>query len=122
MHWAPSFAEGDDFWVTCKTGKELPVRGSFFSADFPYGHIDYRPPSTIVDYSKAIKDVPAPVIGHELAEFEVTPDFREIPKYTGVLKARNLEIFRERLKDANMLDLSHDFMRASGASGRDMSA
>jgi len=45
----------------------------------------------------------------------VTPDFREIPKYTGVLRARNLEIFRQRLKDANMLDLSHDFMRASGA-------
>jgi len=32
-----------------------------------------------------------------------------------VLKARNLEIFQQRLKDANMLDLSHDFMRASGA-------
>jgi len=45
----------------------------------------------------------------------VSPDFREIPKYTGVLKARNLEIFRQRLKDANMLDLAHDFMRASGA-------
>ena len=45
----------------------------------------------------------------------MTPDFREIPKYTGVLKARNLEIFQQRLKDANMLDLSHDFMRASGA-------
>jgi hypothetical protein len=115
MHWAPSFAEGDDFWVTCKTGKDLPVRGAFFSADYPYGHIDYCPPSTMVDYSKSIKDVPVPIISHEIAEFEVSPDFREIPKYTGVLKARNLEIFRQRLKDANMLDLSHDFMRASGA-------
>jgi len=115
MHWAPSFAEGDDFWVTCKTGKDLPVRGAFFSADYPYGHIDYRPPSTMVDYSKSIKDVPVPIISHEIGEFEVSPDFREIPKYTGVLKARNLEIFRQRLKDANMLDLSHDFMRASGA-------
>ena len=59
--------------------------------------------------------MPAPVIGHEIGEFQVSPDFREIPKYTGVLKARNLEIFRERLKDANMLDLAHDFVRASGA-------
>ncbi|MCY3017483.1 MAG: beta-galactosidase [Planctomycetota bacterium] len=115
MHWALSFAEGDDFWVTGKTGKELPVRGAFFSADYPYGHIDYRPPSTRVDYSQSIQDVPAPVISHEIGEFEVTPDFREIPRYTGVLKARNLEIFRERLKDAHMLDLAHDFMRASGA-------
>jgi len=116
MHWAPSFAEGDDFWVTCKTGKDLPVRGAFFPGDFPAGgHIDHRPPSTMVDYSKSIKDAPAPVISHEIGEFEVSPDFREIPKYTGVLKARNLEVFRQRLEDANMLDLAHDFMRASGA-------
>jgi hypothetical protein len=115
MHWAPSFAEGDDFWVTGKTGKMLPVRGSFFSADYPDGHIEHRPPSTLVNYSASIADVPAPVIGHETGQYEVAPDFREIPKYTGVLKARNLEIFRDRLKAASMLDLSHDFMRASGA-------
>jgi hypothetical protein len=116
MHWQPSYAEGDDFWVTGKTGKNLPVRGAFFPGDFPGGgHIDSQPPSTLVNYYDSIKDVPVPVISHETAEFEVAPDFREIPQYTGVLKARNLEIFQQRLKDANMLDLSHDFVRASGA-------
>ncbi len=115
LHWAPEYAEGDDFWVTGKTGRERPLRGAFFVADYPYGHIDYRPPSTRVDYTNSIRDVPAPVIAHEIAEFQVTPDFREIPKYTGPLKARNLEIFRQRLDDAHMLDLAGDFTRASGA-------
>lgn len=116
MHWDPSLADGDDFWVTGKTGKNRPVRGAFFPGDFPGGgHIYSQPPSTLVNYTDSINDVPVPVIGHEMAEFEVTPDFREIPKYTGVLKARNLEIFQQRLKDAHMLDLAHDFMRASGA-------
>lgn len=115
LHWAPEYAEGDDFWVTGKTGKDRPLRGAFFVADYPYGHIDYRPPSTRVDYTNSIRDVPAPVIAHEIAEFQVTPDFREIPKYTGPLKARNLEIFRQRLDGAHMLDLADDFMRASGA-------
>ncbi len=116
MHWDPSYAEGDDFWVAHKTGKESPVRGSLYAGDLAGGgHIYRRPPSTRVDYLDSIRNVPVPVIGHEIAEFQVTPDFREIEKYTGVLKARNLEIFRQRLKDANMLDLSHDFMRASGA-------
>lgn len=115
QHWNPRFAEGDDFWVTHKTGKQLPVRGAYFSGDYGGGHIYNNPPSTMTDYVQSIKDVPAPLISHEIAEFQVTPDFREIPKYTGVLKARNLEIFQQRLKDANMLDLSHDFMRASGA-------
>jgi len=115
-HWQPGYAEGDDFWVTGKTAKNLPVRGAFFHGDFPGGgHIYNDPPTTLFNYHNSIKDVPVPVIGHETAEFQVTPDFREIPKYTGVLKARNLEIFQQRLKDANMLDLSHDFMRASGA-------
>ncbi|MBM4156471.1 MAG: beta-galactosidase [Lentisphaerae bacterium] len=116
MHWDPSLAEGDDFWVTGKTGKDRPVRGAFFGGDFPGGgHIYSEPPSSRIDYRNSIHDVPVPVIAHETGEFQVTPDFREIPKYTGVLKARNLEIFRQRLKDADMLDLSHDFMRASGA-------
>jgi hypothetical protein len=116
MHWAPSFAKGDDFWVTGKTAKDLPVRGSFFTGDYPGGGYIYsRPPSTLVDFSKSIENVPAPVIGHESGQYEVAPDFREISAYTGVLKARNLEIFRDRLKAAHMLDLADPFLRASGA-------
>ncbi len=115
-HWNPTYAEGDDFWVTHKTGKTLPVRGAYFSGDMAGGGYIYnQPPSTLVNYFDSIKDVPVPVIGHEIAEFEVTPDFSEIPKYTGVMRARNLEIFQERLKKANMLDFAPDFMRASGA-------
>ena len=33
-----------------------------------------------------------PVVSHEIAEYPVYPDFSEIPKYTGVLRARNFEI------------------------------
>ena len=115
MHWNPSLAEGDDFWVTGKTAKTLPVRGSFFQADYPNPHIEHRPPSTMVDFSESISGIPVPVVGHETGQFQVYPDFREIPKCTGVVKALNLEIFRERLKAAGMLDQAHDFVRASGA-------
>jgi hypothetical protein len=115
VHWNPSRAEGDDFWVTCKTGKTLPVRGAFFQGDYPNPHIEHRPPSTMVDFSGSIAGVPVPVISHENGSFQVSPDFREIPKYTGVTRARNLEIFHERLREAGMLDQAHDFVRASGA-------
>ncbi|MCH5376653.1 MAG: beta-galactosidase, partial [Planctomycetes bacterium] len=115
MHWAPSLAEGDDFWVTCKTSKTLPVRGAFFQGDYPNPHIEHASPSTMVDFSESIAGVPVPVVSHEIGEFQVSPDFREIPKYTGVTRARNLEIFRERLRQAGMLDQAHDFVRASGA-------
>ena len=114
MHWEPSFAKGDDFWVISKTTLDLPVRGAFFQGDFEKPHIEHRPPSTMVDYSKSIVDVPAPVIGHETGAYQVSPDFNDIPKFTGVTRARNYEIFRERLKKANMLDQSEDFVKASG--------
>ena len=115
MHWNPSLAQGDDFWVTCKTGKTLPVRGAFFQADFLTPHIEYRSPSTMVDYNESISGIEVPVISHEIGEFQVYPDYREIPKYTGVTRARNLEVFRERLKAAGMFDQAHNFVRASGA-------
>jgi len=115
MHWNPSLAEGDDFWVTVKTSKTLPLRGSFSTLDFPNPHIEHRSPSTMVDFSESISGIGVPLIGHEIGSFQVYPDYREIPKYTGVTRARNLEVFRERLKAAGMLDQAHDFMRASGA-------
>ncbi len=114
MHWDPSLAEGDDFWVTNKTAPDLPVRGAFFQGDFAKPHIEHSPPSTMVDFSRSIKEIPVPVVGHEIGAFQVSPDFNEIPKFTGVTRARNYEIFRERLKKANMLDQSDDFVKASG--------
>lgn len=56
-----------------------------------------------------------PVISHEIGQYETYPDFREIEKYTGVLKARNLEEFKRRLEEKGMLALAGDFFRCSGA-------
>ncbi|MCM1191180.1 MAG: beta-glucuronidase [Butyrivibrio sp.] len=63
--------------------------------------------------SELIPEVP--VISHEIGQYEMYPDFREIETYTGVLKARNLEEFRRRLAEKGMLDLADDFFRSSGA-------
>jgi hypothetical protein len=116
MHWNPSLAEGDEFWITGKVGKSTkPLRGSFSLFDFPDAHIESYPPSTMTDFLKSIEGVPVPLIGHETGQFQVYPDFRDIPKFTGVLQARNYEIFRERLEKAGMLDQAADFVRASGA-------
>jgi hypothetical protein len=111
----PALAEGDDFWITFRTkGADFPVRGAFSNADYPLGHIQNNPPSTLCDYSKSIADVPLPVIGHEVGNYQVYPDFTEISKYTGVLQPRNLETFRDRLFVSGMLDQADDFFKASG--------
>lgn len=55
-----------------------------------------------------------PVVTHEIGQFAIYPHFKEIEKYTGVLKAYNLEIFKERLEEKGMADQAEDFFYASG--------
>lgn len=55
-----------------------------------------------------------PVVSHEIGQYCVYPDFHEIDKYTGVLKARNFEVFRDRLEEKGMLDLADDLFYNSG--------
>lgn len=77
--------------------------------------INAKDPETVTDYSDYIKRYPnQPVISHEIGQWCVYPDFGDIEKYTGVLKAKNFEIFRDFLKEKNMLDQAHDFLMASG--------
>ncbi|MDE6365936.1 MAG: hypothetical protein K2L86_17085 [Lachnospiraceae bacterium] len=44
-----------------------------------------------------------PVIAHEIGQYEFTPDFDEIERYTGVLQPENIKIFRERMEERGLL-------------------
>ena len=57
---------------------------------------------------------PVPVISHEIGQYFFYPDYREIQKYTGVLKPCNLEIFQERLEKAGLGKLAEDYFYSSG--------
>ena len=91
------------------------VRGSHNTADKSDGHVQIGPANTMVDYSAAIEQIKAPVIGHEVGQYTVYPNFKEIAKYTGVMRADNLEHFRKRLEEAGMLDQADDFFRPRGS-------
>jgi hypothetical protein len=76
--------------------------------------INARPPQTRFNFNNEISKYNVPMVGHEIGQWCVYPDFREIEKYTGVLKATNFEIFRESLNANNMGDQAEDFLKASG--------
>lgn len=114
--------DGEDYLTTCRIGAETPntfdthVRASFSFADaYEGGYINGSYPNTVMDYSGAIKKSAVPVISHETGQFQTYPDYNELKKYTGVLKPRNLGIFKKRLEDAGMGGQSNDFFKASGA-------
>lgn len=76
--------------------------------------INAKPPETMTDYRNYIAARSVPVISHEIGQWCVYPNFDEIPKYTGYLKPRNFEIFRDRLEANGMSKLAKQFLLASG--------
>jgi len=76
--------------------------------------INAEAPRTDYDWSAFNSKYPQPVVSHEIGQWCVYPNFKEIAKYDGVLRARNFELFQETLKDQNMEQLADSFLLASG--------
>lgn len=76
--------------------------------------INARPPQTLFDFNEIISQYKIPVVSHEIGQWCAYPDFSEIAKYTGVLKATNFEIFKETLTENNMVSQAENFLMASG--------
>ena len=121
---------GMDYFTTCRVGGEgwgnynTHTRGSFSFADAADGGmINHFYPNTMMNFEEGCKlafpegsdqTKAVPVISHETAQFQTYPDYDEIKKYIGVLYPYNMEVFRDRLEKAGMLDQAKDFHQASG--------
>ena len=99
-------------------GSEYHVKGGARGLDWdkhaPHSDDDYYDQ---ILYPRNYKDtVPnnSPIIAHEQGQWCAFPDFKEIPQYTGVYKARNFEIFRDLLRDNGMEQQAEKFLTASG--------
>lgn len=96
-----------DYYVTHHTEKgAVRIHGARFGE---------KPSATDFDFSEHVKAVPMPLVAHELGQWVTFPNYDdEIARYTGVLKPRNLEAFRDQLAVRGMIDQAADFQKASG--------
>jgi hypothetical protein len=76
--------------------------------------INSKAPASSYDWVAYTKRFKQPIVSHEIGQWCVYPNFKEIKKYTGVVRAKNFEIFKETLKDHGMLQLADSFLLASG--------
>lgn len=95
----------DDFWVSQWT-KNGWVRGQ--------GIFDDEPVSFDKDFSGAIKGIPVPLITHEIGQYSVFPNLKEIDKYTGNLMPLNFKAVAADLQNKGRLHLAKDNLEASG--------
>lgn len=77
--------------------------------------INAQPPRTDYDHAWWMKEhSDKPTVSHEIGQWCVYPNFKEIKKYTGYLKAKNFEIFRDLLVKNQMGDMADTFLYSSG--------
>lgn len=110
-----------DYFTTCRVGGEADklfnthTRSSFsFAGAYDGGYLNHVYPNSMMDFLAANNLCDIPIIGHETGQFQMYPNYEEIKKYTGILKPRNIEIFKRRLESKGMIGQAHDFMVASG--------
>ena len=108
---------------TSAAGWPIIPENQYHSTPGPRGHqwgaglssrFNAMSPETTTDYSSFVKEYDVPIVSHEIGQWCVYPNFKEISKYKGVLRAYNFEIFRDSLAANNMLDQAEDFLLASG--------
>ncbi len=98
-------AAGDDVLITQWTPDGW-VRGQGVFNDYP--------PSFDRNYATSVQNTDIPIITHEIGQYSVYPNLREIEKYTGVLRPLNFESVREDLRGKGLLDKADSYMKASG--------
>lgn len=95
----------DDFFITQYTDSGW-VRGQ--------GVFDTEVPNFKTDYTDAVKHLPVPLITHEIGQYSVFPNLKEIEKYTGVLDPLNFKAVKNDLQQKGLLELADDYLMASG--------
>ena len=71
-------------------------------------------PESVFDYRNNTEEQQRPYVTFEMGQWCVFPNFKEIEKYTGSLKAKNFELFQEELELNHMGDQANELLLASG--------
>lgn len=95
----------DDFFITQWTRNGW-VRGQ--------GIFNTESPRFDKDYSASVKGMNVPLITHEIGQYAVYPDLKEINKYTGTLEPLNFKGVKEDLEKKGLADKADDYLMATG--------
>lgn len=98
--------EPNDDYFTTQITKKGWVRGQ--------GLFDSEAPSFDKMYTSSIEGLPVPLISHEIGQYAVFPNLKEIQKYTGILTPLNFIAVRNDMKQKGLLNRADDYLMATG--------
>ncbi len=109
-----------DFYVGARTPSTTDADSTHirlsqsFTDSKKAGILNTSVPSTLVNYDFSVSKHNFPMVSHEIGQYQIYPFYKEIQKYTGVLKPRNLQIFNQRLIKKGMKYKDSVFQQATG--------
>lgn len=95
----------DEYYVTQWTDNGW-VRGQ--------GVFDEEAPSFDKNYNSAMGCIGVPLISHEIGQYSVYPDMKEIDQYTGTLLPLNFMAIRNDLEKKGLIDKAEEWFQSSG--------
>jgi hypothetical protein len=101
------FATGGS-WAWAK-GNQYHMRAGLRGLDW-----SRRRPESMSDFNAAIDTLSQPFVAHEVGQWCAFPNFREIPKFTGLMQPSFHLIARHLVQQAGMEQLADSFVLASG--------
>lgn len=113
----PVYGKEDQYWITMRTAiGGNNIRASFSHGDLPIGHIQgLKRPGTTTSYETALLKADLPVISHEIGQYEIYPDIKEIEKYTGVTRSTALELWKGKMQAKGLKNRCPEYLKYSGA-------
>ena len=95
----------DEFFITQWTDNGW-VRGQ--------GVFDQESPNFNKDYRTAAQGIGVPLISHEIGQYAIYPNLKEIDKYTGILEPLNFKAVRNDLIRKGLYNKAEQYLMASG--------
>jgi hypothetical protein len=104
-NWDRKLYPNDDIYIA-QSVDDVGIRGQYF--------LDRLVEGTTLCYNDSVPKRSVPTMSHEVGQYVVYPNVEEIPRYTGVLKAVNLESIKLDLDSKNLTSNIPDYVMASG--------
>lgn len=106
QHGHGKWPEPNDDYFTTQITKKGWVRGQ--------GLFDTEYPSFDEKYTSSIEGLPVPLVTHEIGQYAVFPNLKEIEKYTGVLEPLNFKAVRQDMQEKGLFNRADDYLNATG--------
>ncbi|WP_022770589.1 glycoside hydrolase family 2 TIM barrel-domain containing protein [Butyrivibrio sp. NC2007] len=108
-------ADAESDFYTAASYRDLPMRATFAGMK---GYLNNDYPDAKHDYSGTVKEIrkdyQKPVFSFEVGQYEVLPELHEIEDFSGVTRARNLELIKKKVEEKGLLDEWERRVEASG--------